>query len=163
MKHWKDFVTYCANNTLIHKSKIMATSTTNYFTEGHAAANHVDRVISILRWTYGLVPIIAGADKFTHILTDWDKYLAPVVADIIPMPPHSFMLIVGVIEIIAGILVLTKPKLGSLIVGLWLIGIVINLLLTGQYFDVAVRDAVMAIGAFSLYILLGDRNHVPHN
>ena len=140
----------------------MATSTTNYFTEGHTTANHADRVISILKWTYGLVPIIAGADKFTHILTDWDKYLAPVVADIIPMQPHTFMLIVGVIEIIAGILVLTKPKLGSLIVGLWLIGIVINLLLTGQYLDVAVRDAVMAIGAFSLYILLGDRDHVPH-
>ena len=140
----------------------MATSTTNYFTEGHTTANHADRVISILKWTYGLVPIIAGADKFTHILTDWDKYLAPVVADIIPMQPHTFMLIVGVIEIIAGILVLTKPKLGSLIVGLWLIGIVINLLLTGQYLDVAVRDAVMTIGAFSLYILLGDRDHVPH-
>lgn len=139
----------------------MATSTTNYFTEGHAAT-HVDRVVSLLKWTYGLVPIIAGADKFTHLLTDWDKYLAPVVADIIPMQPHTFMLIVGVIEIIAGILVLTKPKLGSLIVGLWLVGIVINLLLTGQYFDVAVRDAVMAIGAFSLYTLLGDRTDAPH-
>ncbi len=155
-------VTFCLIDTLIEKRKLMATSTTNYFTEGHAAATHVDRVVSLLKWTYGLVPIIAGADKFTHILTDWDKYLAPVVADIIPMQPHTFMLIVGVIEIIAGILVLTKPKLGSLIVGLWLVGIVINLLLTGQYFDVAVRDAVMAIGAFSLYTLLGDRTHVPH-
>jgi uncharacterized YccA/Bax inhibitor family protein len=67
---------------------------------------------------------------------------------------------VGTIEIVAGILVLIKPRLGSLIVALWLIGIVINLLLTGQYFDIAVRDAVMAIGAFSLYLLTSDdRDH----
>ena len=70
------------------------------------------------------------------------------------------MLIVGVIEIIAGIIVLVRPKVGSLIVGFWLLGIVINLLLTGQYFDIAVRDAVMAIGAFSLYMLLNGRNYV---
>jgi hypothetical protein len=72
------------------------------------------------------------------------------------------MLIVGVIEIVAGIIVLARPRLGSLIVGCWLLGIVINLLLTGQYFDIAVRDAVMAIGAFSLYMLLNDRNHASN-
>lgn len=138
----------------------MASSTTNYVNQGQAAASRVERVTSILRWTYGLVPIVAGADKFTHILTNWDKYLAPVVTDIIPLQPHTFMLIVGVIEIIAGIIVLARPKLGSLIVGLWLLGIVINLLLTGQYFDIAVRDAVMAIGAFSLHMLLNGRNNV---
>jgi uncharacterized membrane protein HdeD (DUF308 family) len=66
------------------------------------------------------------------------------------------MLIIGVIEIAAGILVLFKPKIGSLVVSLWLIGIVINLLLTGQYYDVAVRDAVMAIGSFSLYLMLDE-------
>lgn len=138
----------------------MASSTTNYINERQAGASQVERVTSILRWTYGLVPIVAGADKFTHILTNWDKYLAPVVTDIIPLQPHTFMLIVGVIEIIAGITVLVRPKLGSLIVGLWLLGIVINLLLTGQYFDIAVRDAVMAIGAFSLHMLLNSRNDV---
>jgi len=138
----------------------MATSSTSYMNQGQAAATQAYRVTSVLRWTYGLVPIIAGADKFTHILTDWDKYLAPVVTDIIPLQPHTFMLIVGVIEIIAGIIVLARPKLGSLIVGFWLLAIVINLLLTGQYFDIAVRDAVMAIGAFSLYMLLNGRNGV---
>lgn len=103
---------------------------------------------------------MAGADKFTHILTDWDKYLAPVVTDILPLSASTFMSIVGVIEIIAGILVLIRPKLGSIIVGLWLIGIAINLLLTGQYFDIAVRDIVMAIGAFSLSMLIADhRTH----
>jgi hypothetical protein len=67
------------------------------------------------------------------------------------------MNIVGIIEIVAGVLVLIKPKIGSLIVSLWLIGIAINLLLTGQYYDIAVRDAVMAIGAFSLYTLVSGR------
>ena len=136
----------------------MATVTANYADHAPAtAANPVDRVTSILRWTYGLVPIAAGADKFAHLLTDWNKYLAPVVTDIIPLQPHVFMSIVGMIEIVAGIMVLTKPRTGSLIVGLWLIGIAINLLLTGQYYDVAVRDTVMAIGAFSLYLLTNRR------
>lgn len=136
----------------------MATITANY--TGHAstaAVSHVDRVIAIFRWTYGLVPIIAGADKFAHILTNWDQYLAPVIANLLPLQPHTFMSIVGVIEIIAGIIVLVKPKIGSLIVGFWLIGIVINLLLSGQYYDIAVRDTVMAIGAFCFHILLRGR------
>ena len=135
----------------------MATATSDYAKPGHAAStDRVERVATILRWTYGLVPIIAGADKFAHMLTDWDKYLAPVVTDIIPLSPGTFMSIVGVIEIVAGLLVLVKPRIGSLVVAFWLLGIVINLLLTGQYFDIAVRDAVMAIGAFSLYLLSPD-------
>ena len=124
--------------------------------KGHAhngALTNSEKAISLLKWTYGLVPIVAGADKFMHILTDWDKYLAPAIANMLPVSTGSFMSVVGVIEIIAGILVLVKPKIGSLVVALWLIGIAFNLLLTGQYFDVAVRDVVMAIGAFSLYML----------
>jgi uncharacterized membrane protein YphA (DoxX/SURF4 family) len=118
--------------------------------------SQVHRVATILKWTYGLVPIVAGADKFVHLLTDWNQYLAPVVTDIIPLSPGTFMSIVGVIEIVAGILVFIRPKIGSLVVGAWLIGIAINLLLTGQYFDIAVRDIVMAIGAFSLSMLIAD-------
>jgi uncharacterized membrane protein YphA (DoxX/SURF4 family) len=137
----------------------MATITTNYDHAASEATSHVYRVRELLHWTYGLVPIVAGADKFTHLLTDWDKYLAPAVANIIPFSPHTFMLIVGVIEIIAGIIVLVKPRIGSLIVGCWLIGIVINLLIQGQYLDVAVRDAVMAIGAFSLFMLCDNGRH----
>jgi uncharacterized membrane protein HdeD (DUF308 family) len=75
------------------------------------------------------------------------------------MTPHSFMSIVGIVEIVAGVLTLVKPRIGSLVVCLWLVGIAINLLLTGQYFDVAVRDCVMAIGAFSLFLLLSDSKH----
>jgi uncharacterized membrane protein YphA (DoxX/SURF4 family) len=133
--------------------------TANYAKEHahHGAMTQTEKVFTLLRWTFGLVPIVAGADKLMHILTDWDKYLAPAVANILPMQPHAFMNIVGIIEIIAGVLVLVKPRIGSLIVALWLVGIAINLLLSGQYYDIAVRDTVMAIGAFSLYMLSGRR------
>ena len=124
-----------------------------------AVMTNADKATAILKWTYGLVPIVAGADKFMHILTDWDKYLAPAIANMLPFSASSFMSMVGIIEIIAGVLVLIKPKIGSLVVALWLTGIAINLLLTGQYFDVAVRDMVMAIGAFSLYLLSGKQNN----
>lgn len=137
----------------------MATATSHYFNHAPATASQAERVASILYWTYGLLPIAAGADKFLHLLTDWNKYLAPVVTDIIPLSPDAFMSIVGIIEIVAGIIVFARPRIGSLIVGLWLLGIVINLLLTGQYLDVAVRDTVMAIGAFCLYILVGGHNN----
>lgn len=135
----------------------MATLTSHFAHHAPVTTDRVERVVSILHWTYGLVPIVAGADKFMHILTNWNKYLAPAVTDIIPLSPNVFMGIVGVIEIVAGIIVLAAPRIGSLIVGLWLMAIVVNLLLTGQYFDIAVRDTVMAIGAFCLYILLNGK------
>jgi len=138
----------------------MSTVTANYAGHSHEARttmSAVDRVITILRFTFGLVPIVAGADKFTDILTNWDQYLAPAVANMLPFAPHTFMLIVGVIEIVAGLIVLAKPRVGSIIVCLWLLGIAINLVMTGKYYDVAVRDVVMAIGAFSLFTLSGER------
>ena len=130
---------------------------TAHYAERHAhgtTMSRTEKVITLLRWTFGLVPIVAGADKFMHLLTDWDKYLAPQIAGLLPVQPHTFMNLVGIIEIVAGVLVLVRPKIGSLIVGFWLVGIAINLLLTGQYYDVAVRDLVMAVGAFSLYLLI---------
>lgn len=135
----------------------MATSTANYATHATvtAAKPAVERVITILRFTYGIFPIVAGADKFTQFLVNWDQYLAPQIVNILPFAPHTFMLIVGVIEIVAGLLLLVKPRLGSIIVCLWLLGIAINLLIGGQYIDVAVRDVVMAIGAYSLFTLTG--------
>lgn len=120
------------------------------------AASRTHTVSRLLQWTYGLVPIVAGADKFMHLLTDWDKYLAPGIASLLPFSAHTFMSVVGVIEMVAGAMVLIKPRIGSIIVSLWLIGIAINLLLGGQYFDVAVRDVVMAIGALSLFLLVSN-------
>jgi uncharacterized membrane protein YphA (DoxX/SURF4 family) len=114
----------------------------------------------LLRWTYGLVPIVAGADKFTNILTDWTKYLSPVARDILPFSPSTFMMIVGVIEIVAGLLVLSRyTRFGAYLVSAWLVGIAINLVTTGTYFDIAVRDTVMAIGAFALAKLSEARAH----
>ena len=120
------------------------------------AMSQTEKVTAILHWTFGLVPIIAGADKFMHLLTNWDQYLAPSIAHMLPLSAHMFMNIVGIIEIVAGVLVLIKPRIGSLIVGLWLLGIAINLLLAG-YYDIAVRDTVMAIAAFCLYLLTARR------
>jgi len=100
-----------------------------------------------LKLTYGLVPIVAGLDKFTNLLTQWSNYLNK---SMVPMDPLAFMKIVGVIEIVAGILVLARPLIGAWIVMLWLILIALQLIVGGHYFDVAVRDLVMAIGAYTL-------------
>jgi uncharacterized membrane protein YphA (DoxX/SURF4 family) len=105
---------------------------------------------NLLKLTYGIVPIVAGLDKFTNVLTNWEQYLHPGIADMLPFSPHTFMLIVGVIEIVAGIIVLARPAIGGKIVSTWLTLIALTLLASGNYLDVAVRDLVMAIGAFSM-------------
>lgn len=107
-------------------------------------------VFNLLRFTFGLVPIVAGLDKFTDLLTHWENYLRPGLAGMLPFSPHVFMMIVGVIEIIAGLIVLAKPAFGGYIVAAWLTLIALTLLASGNYLDVAVRDLVMAIGAFSM-------------
>jgi uncharacterized membrane protein HdeD (DUF308 family) len=103
-----------------------------------------------LRVTYGIVPIVAGIDKFTELLVNWENYIHPGIVSMLPFSPHTFMMIVGVIEIIAGIIVLAKPAIGGFIVMAWLGLIAITLLASGNYLDVAVRDLTMAIGALSL-------------
>ena len=104
----------------------------------------------ILKITYGLVPIVAGLDKFTNLLTNWASYLSPNVSAILPFDISIFMKIVGVIEIIAGLIVLIRPLIGAYIVMIWLICIALQLIMSGHYFDVAVRDIVMAVGAYTL-------------
>jgi uncharacterized membrane protein YphA (DoxX/SURF4 family) len=105
-----------------------------------------------LRLTYGLVPIVAGLDKFTNVLTDWTQYLSPLATKVIPVSSTNFMHGVGIIEIIAGTLVLIPKttRFGAYLVSAWLVGIALNLVTKGAFFDVAVRDVVMAIGAFTL-------------
>ncbi|MET3502831.1 putative membrane protein YphA (DoxX/SURF4 family) [Mucilaginibacter rubeus] len=105
---------------------------------------------TLLKFTYGLVPVVAGADKFTNLLTDWSHYLNPTIKAMLPFGEHVFMMIVGIIEIVAGILVLFNPQKGAYLVSAWLVLIALSLLASGNYLDVAVRDIVMAIGAFSL-------------
>jgi len=115
-----------------------------------ASLENARQVQQLMRYTYGLVPIVAGLDKFTNLLTDWKNYIAPSVNNALPFSASTFMAIVGVIEIFAGIIVLIRPRIGGFIVMAWLIAIALNLLISGHYYDVAVRDLVMAIGAFSL-------------
>ncbi|HTD98137.1 MAG TPA: hypothetical protein VK668_02580 [Mucilaginibacter sp.] len=110
----------------------------------------VKEVQTILKFTYGLIPIVAGADKFTNLLTNWPQYLNPSLKSILPFSDHVFMMIVGVIEIVAGVLVFINPQKGGLLVSAWLVLIALNLLAGVNYLDVAVRDLAMAIGAFSL-------------
>jgi len=104
----------------------------------------------ILRIAFTVAPIIAGLDKFLDVLTDWDKYLAPMANNILGGNGHAFMMVVGVIEIIAGIGVFLKPKIFGYIVGVWLLLIIINLLMIPGYFDVALRDLGLSLGAFAL-------------
>jgi uncharacterized membrane protein YphA (DoxX/SURF4 family) len=121
-------------------------------------SNELSKSYQLLKYTYGLVPIVAGLDKFTNILTDWSKYLNPQLVQLLPFSAETFMMIVGVIEIIAGVIVLLKTELGAYIVSAWLVCIALTLIASLNYLDVAVRDIVMAIGAFTLARLVRLQN-----
>lgn len=112
-----------------------------------------DKLSSIyypLRITYGLVPILAGMDKFVGLLADWESYLPSFAADLLPFSTTTFMMIVGAIEIVAGLAVLTLfTRLGAYIVMTWLAMIALSLVAAG-FLDIAVRDFVMAVGAYTL-------------
>ena len=104
-----------------------------------------------LRLGVGLGPIIAGVDKYFNKLTDWGMYLSPLVTKVAPVSATTFMHVVGIIEVIAGLIVLSRwTKIGSYIVMLWLLAIAANLLTTGVFYDLAVRDVEIAVGAFAL-------------
>jgi uncharacterized membrane protein YphA (DoxX/SURF4 family) len=96
------------------------------------------------------LPVLAGLDKFLRLLVNWDQYLAPLVTQILPVTAHTFMLVVGVIEIAAGILVAIQPRIGAYVVALWLWGIILNLLLVPGFYDVALRDFGLSLGALAL-------------
>jgi hypothetical protein len=102
----------------------------------------------ILHWGYAILPILAGLDKFANLLTDWTRYLAPQVTQVIPA--QTFMYVVGAIEVVAGILVALRPSIGGYVVGFWLWGIIANLVLRGGYWDVALRDFGLSLGALAL-------------
>ena len=112
--------------------------------------SNVQLVKNLLKYTFGLVPIVAGLDKFTNILTDWSQYISDGFVGMLPFEPSTFMMIVGIIEIVAGVLVFTKTKIGAYVVSAWLVAIALTLIFSWSYVDVAVRDLVMAIAAFSL-------------
>ena len=108
------------------------------------------QAFQILYLGFIVAPFLAGADKFTHFLTNWDQYLAPVVAGVLPVTGHTFMLLVGIVEMSAAVLVAARPRIGAYVVAAWLVGIIANLLLIPGYFDVALRDFGLALGALAL-------------
>ncbi len=113
----------------------------------------ISRIWQILRFAFVAVPIIAGLDKFTNFLTDWTQYLNPLLAGLLPFGPSTAMKIVGVIEVVAGLVVLARPRTGAFLVTAWLVTIALSLLASGRFLDVAVRDIMMALGAFTLATL----------
>lgn len=104
-----------------------------------------------LRIGLGVGPIVTGIDKYFNKLADWGMYLSPLATRVIPVSPQTFLHVVGLVEIMAGLIVLSHwTKIGGYIIMFWLLGIAVNLLTTGMFFDLAMRDVEIAIGAFVL-------------
>ena len=114
------------------------------------AAHPVAQAYHVLLVGFAVLPVVAGLDKFFHALVDWDMYLAPRVESVLPVTGHTFMLAVGVVEIAAGLLVALRPRVGAYVVAIWLWGIVVNLLLAANFYDIALRDFGLSLGALAL-------------
>jgi hypothetical protein len=114
------------------------------------AADPIYQGFTLLRVGFTVAPILFGLDKFFDWLVDWRIYLAPEVNDLIPGNAHQAMLAIGVIEIVAGLVVAAKPRFGGYLVAAWLAGIIVNLLVLGEYYDVALRDFGLLVGALAL-------------
>jgi hypothetical protein len=113
----------------------------------------------ILHWGFVAAPVIAGADKFLGRLTNWEKYLAPSLARLSPWHADTTMTLIGAVEIVAGLVVALRPRIGAYVVAAWLAGIILNLLLVGGYGDVALRDFGLFLGALALGRLSATYDH----
>ena len=132
--------------------------TTLHHRPSPATASHTEQAYLLLRSAFVVAPILFGVDKFLEILTDdWAGYLAPWVDDLVPGSAHDAMLAVGVIEIVAGLVVLVAPRWGGLLVAGWLAGIIVNLVSTGEYYDIALRDFGLLLAALALSLLAAGR------
>ena len=112
--------------------------------------NPVLQAFTLLRIGFTVAPILFGLDKFAHVLVDWDVYLAPEFADLFNAEAHTLMYAVGAIEIVAGLVVLLVPRFGGYLVAAWLAGIIANLLMIGDYYDIALRDFGLLLAALTL-------------
>jgi len=119
--------------------------------------DNAERAFLLLRTVFTIAPIAFGLDKFANLLTDWEDYLAPWINDLVPGTAHTAMLLVGVIEIVAGLVVAFSPKFGGLLVAAWLAGIIVNLVTMGEYYDVALRDFGLLVAALALALLAAGR------
>src|SRR3954449_5945178 len=121
------------------------------------AGDPAQQAFLLLRTVFTVAPIAVGLDKFVNLLTDWPGYLAPFVDRLVPGTAQQAMYAVGVIEIVAGLLVAARPKYGAVVVAAWLAGIILNLLILADYYDVALRDFGLFIGALALWRLASRR------
>jgi len=113
--------------------------------------HRINQIFWTLRIALGAAAFLAGLDKFFNLLADWPKYLSPLATQVVPLSAQTLMHVAGVIELIAGLALLAGiTRLGGYVVMAWLLAIALNLVTTGTYFDVAVRDVLMALAAFSL-------------
>jgi hypothetical protein len=128
----------------------MTTLTTPLPRASALRSDPVAQATLLLRIAFTVAPILFGLDKFANVMTDWPKYLAPQLNDMVPGSAHQAMLAVGVIEVVAGLLVAWRPRIGAYVVALWLAGIIVNLLVLGGYGDVALRDFGLLLAALAL-------------
>ncbi len=124
--------------------------TRSEYVAAEQSTDYAHQAYTILKFGFTVAPIVAGLDKFFNLLVDWTQYLTPLVPRWTGIDASGFMMVVGVIEIIAGIVVAVKPKFGAWVVAGWLWGIIINLLLVPGYYDVALRDLGLSFGALAL-------------
>ena len=124
-----------------------------------ALRNPVFQAYLLLRIGFTVAPIAFGLDKFANVLVDWQTYLAPRLDRIIPGTAHQAMLAIGVVEVLAGILVAVRPRLGAPVVAAWLAGIIVNLLLVPGFYDIALRDFGLLLGALTLFRLASVFDH----
>ena len=108
------------------------------------------QAFQILHWAFVVAPFIAGIDKFFNLLTRWQDYLSPAFASISPLSPRATMAAVGVVEMAAAVLVAIRPRMGAYVVAVWLVGIILNLLLLGSAYDIALRDLGLFLAALAL-------------
>jgi hypothetical protein len=117
---------------------------------GWASLSPVRQAWLLLYAGFIAAPLLAGLDKFFNLLTNWTQYIAPVASRVLGGHDQQFMYLVGVVEIVAGIGVALRPRLFAYVVAVWLLAIIVNLLLTGMYFDIALRDLGLLLGALAL-------------
>jgi hypothetical protein len=127
----------------------MAT-TTSTVTRRSDLADPTFQAFWLLRIGFTVAPILFGLDKFAHVLVDWDVYLAPELTDLFNTEAHTLMYFVGAIEIVAGLVVALAPRFGGYLVAAWLAGIIVNLLLMAEFYDIALRDFGLLLGALTL-------------
>jgi hypothetical protein len=128
----------------------MATATIEPTVADRQLTSPVFQAFALLRIGFTVAPILFGLDKLVDWLVDWRIYLAPEINDLIPGDAHQAMVLIGVIEIVAGLAVAVKPRFGGYLVAAWLAGIIVNLLVLGDHYDVALRDFGLLLGALTL-------------